>query len=106
LEAFLRRYLSREEAAVALKYTSPHLNSMNELWRKIVLSLGQVFVIVLLGLPGWALSATVVKENPVRPRPIIVPVPELTTGVARTITVVGSWKTIHRASSGWTLQNS
>src|SRR5262249_54917708 len=42
---------------------------------------------------GWA--ATVVVENPVSPRPIIVPVPELTMGVAQTVvSITGNWKTI------------
>jgi hypothetical protein len=48
----------------------------------------------LLALTGTVWSATVL-ENPLWPRPVIVPVPELTAGVAQTVTVVREgWKTI------------
>jgi hypothetical protein len=46
-------------------------------------------------LAGTVWPATVVAENPVWPRPVIMPVPELTAGVTQTVAVVrDNWKTI------------
>jgi hypothetical protein len=49
----------------------------------------------LMVMAGTVWSATVVTENPVWPRPVIVPVPEMTAGVTQTVAVVrDNWKTI------------
>ena len=43
---------------------------------------------------GTVWSATVVAENPIWPRPVIVPVPEQTAGVIQAVAVLRNWKTI------------
>ncbi len=43
---------------------------------------------------GKVWPATVVMENPVWPRPVIVPAPDMTAGVAQTVAVLRNWKTI------------
>src|ERR1035437_10353085 len=49
----------------------------------------------LVVMAGTVWSATVVTENPVWPRPVIVPVPEMTAGVTQTVAVMrDNWKTI------------
>lgn len=45
-----------------------------------------------MAVANWA--ATVVPENPVWPRPIIIPIPEVTVGVSQTVSVLHTWKTI------------
>ena len=49
----------------------------------------------LMVMAGTVWSATVVTENPVWPRPVIVPVPAMTAGVTQTVAVMrDNWKTI------------
>src|SRR5664280_1149991 len=67
---------------------------MNSLWRNIAVFLRSFVIIGTILAVGPAWSATVVPENPVWPRPTIVPVPELTAGVAQTVSVLHTWKTI------------
>ena len=62
---------------------------------KITTPLPAVLVASLMFVAGTVWSATVVTENPVWPRPVIVPVPEMTAGVTQTVAVVrDNWKTI------------
>jgi len=58
----------------------------------------------LMVMAKTVLSATIVTDNPVWPRPVIVPVPELTAGVTQTVAVVReNWKTISNPSGEfWT----
>jgi hypothetical protein len=67
---------------------------MCRLRRKLGVFLRPVAAAGLIVAAGPAWPATVVPENPVWPRPIIVPVPELTAGVAQTVSVLHTWKTI------------
>jgi len=62
--------------------------------KKITVALGPVLSAGLLLMASAARTATV-PENPVFPRPTIVPVPEMTAGVTQTVTAVrANWKTI------------
>jgi uncharacterized membrane protein YgcG len=67
---------------------------MNTLRRKIASLIRPILFANLIVIAGTVRSATVVTENPVWPRPVIVPVPELTAGVTQTVAVLRSWKTI------------
>jgi hypothetical protein len=62
--------------------------------RRITTRVRPLVVASLVFLTGTSWSATV-AENPIWPRPTIVPVPEMTAGVAQTVTIVReNWKTI------------
>ena len=68
---------------------------MNTLRGKITTNLQQVLATSLMFVAGTVWSATVGDGNAVWPRPVIVPVPEMTAGVTQTVAVVGdNWKTI------------
>jgi len=67
--------------------------TMHHSRRKLVIALPMVAASLLSMIAsGWA--ATIVRENPVWPRPVIIPVPALTSGVAETTLVLRNWKTI------------
>ena len=72
---------------------------MNSLWRNIAVLLRSFVMLGTILAVGPAWPATVVPENPVWPRPTIVPVPELTAGVAQTVTVLHTWKAISNPQS-------
>jgi hypothetical protein len=57
--------------------------------------IGTVITLMCGGLliVGRTVPAAVVTQNPVWPRPVIVPVPDATSGVAQTVTLLNDWKT-------------
>ncbi len=67
---------------------------MNNTRKKITANLKTILFASLMVAARTVWSATVVTDNPVWPRPIIVPVPETTAGVTQSVAVLRSWKTI------------